>query len=215
MTQPIAPKAPVSPRPEPVTASVGGFDLQTYAREHGYRLRNLHDGGPVPPTRRQPRATSAAHRGAADRHDAIIGRDGFVDFAGWPADRVGWCAFCRSTRQLTHRLRALDAAGAVVVQCGESEAAGHAPVDRLAEVLAILRPWRRPNNLVYARARGGLTAKRERGAAHPTRNTAESESSPVHFTFRQELHQDAAAAAARATARQTRPGRRAPNPEFL
>ena len=31
------------------TKTEQAFDLTGYAKKHRYRLRNLHDGGPVPP----------------------------------------------------------------------------------------------------------------------------------------------------------------------
>ena len=38
--------------PSPETADTRDFDLIAYAREHRYRVRNLHDGYPVSPARR-------------------------------------------------------------------------------------------------------------------------------------------------------------------
>ena len=59
------------------------FDLVAYARKHRYRLRNLHDGGPVPPA--LPKK-SDTHRlgyvGAVDRWDAIVGHNGYVAMDG-------------------------------------------------------------------------------------------------------------------------------------
>ena len=50
---------------------------------------------------------------------------------------------CRSTRALNARLAALEAAGVTITQLGDTEAAGFAPVERIEEVLAALRPYRR------------------------------------------------------------------------
>lgn len=125
-----------TPNPQP-------FDLIGYARAHGYRLRNVHDGAPVPPTRRPPDARSPTYRGAADRDNAIICRDGYVDYGGWVPDRIGFCVLCRSRRALGARLRLLERAGATLTQEGNCEAAGFAPLARIADVLAALRPYRR------------------------------------------------------------------------
>ena len=52
------------------------FDLVAYARKHRYRLRNLHDGGAVPPARyRKPKgerpAAQAGYVGQDERLDAL------------------------------------------------------------------------------------------------------------------------------------------------
>jgi len=128
------------------------FDLLAYAEKHRYRVRNLHDGAPVPPTRRQHEQHSTGYRGEADRQDAIIGRHGYVDFGGWGEDRIGFCVLCRSRRALGVRLRLLEQAGATVTQEGDTEAAGYAPLARIDDVLAALRPYRRRETPVGARA---------------------------------------------------------------
>lgn len=66
------------------------FDLLAYARQHRLRVRNVHDGAPVPPMRR-PRAGRRRARliGADDRLDAIIGRFGYVDYGGRGSDWIG------------------------------------------------------------------------------------------------------------------------------
>ena len=48
------------------------FDLLTYAAAHRCRVRNLHDGGPVPPVRRFAAGDrQVAYRGRDDREDVI------------------------------------------------------------------------------------------------------------------------------------------------
>jgi len=130
---------------------VTAFDLRQYAAEHGYRLRNLHDGAPVPPTRRPPEHPPVAFRGSEDRHDAIIARHGYVDFGGWGPDRIGFCVLCRSARALTACLRRLEPAGVMLTQLGDTEAAGHAPRERIGDVLTALRTYRRRETLAGAR----------------------------------------------------------------
>ena len=134
-----------TPEPEP-------FDLVSYARAHGYRTRNMHDGAPTPPTRRLSERDRTAYRSAEDRDDAIIGRDGYVDYGGFGPDRIGFCVLCRSRRALNVRLRLLAQAGATVTQEGDTEAAGYAPLAKIEEVLTALRPYRRRETPAGARA---------------------------------------------------------------
>jgi hypothetical protein len=131
------------------------FDLLTYADEHRYRVRNLHDGDPVPPTRRRCNGRRrAVYRGADDRDDAIICRDGYVPADDSSEDRVGFCVLCRSSRALQAPLRVLQRLGAVITQLGDSEAVGHAPVSQIGEVLKALRVYRRRETPVGARVHG-------------------------------------------------------------
>ncbi len=63
--------------------------LVEYARQHRYRLRNLHDGEPVPPAPKQKSDDNGVgHVGASDRWDAIVGYDGYVADEGEPG-RLG------------------------------------------------------------------------------------------------------------------------------
>ena len=104
------------------------FDLCEYARLHGYRVRNLADGAPCPPTcqQREP-GERTAYTGKEDRDPAIIGAHGFIA-TGAPPGMVGFCVFRRSRRGLLSTLRALGRLGVVVTQEGGVEAAGHLPV---------------------------------------------------------------------------------------
>jgi hypothetical protein len=119
------------------------FDLIQFAQEHGYRVRNLVDGAPCPPTRRQREpGERTAYTGREDRDLAIIGAYGFIAL-GAPAGMVGFCIFRRNRRGLLSTLRALVALGAVVTQEGDIEAGGHLPVTRIVEALAIMKVYRR------------------------------------------------------------------------
>lgn len=112
------------------------LDVVAYANEHGYRLRNVHDGGPVPPAWRPVRSRGRpAHFGADDRCDAIPGRHGYVTAEG--PDRIGWCLLTSSRRALTARLPRIEAANGRVTQTGETEAAGWASIEleRLGDLL--------------------------------------------------------------------------------
>ncbi|UCE61970.1 MAG: hypothetical protein JSU63_09620, partial [Phycisphaerales bacterium] len=49
-------------------------DLIAYAKKHRYRIRNLHDGGPVPPAMPQKSSKDKlGYVGESDRWDAIVG----------------------------------------------------------------------------------------------------------------------------------------------
>ena len=135
------------------------FDLLAYAAEHRYRVRNLHDGAPAPPTRRLRGHRSVAYRSTDDRYDAIICRDGYVDYGRFGLDRIGFCVLCRSRRALHARLQLLEQAGATVTQEGDAEAAGYAPVTRIAEILVALRVYRRRETPAGARV---LACKRRK-----------------------------------------------------
>jgi hypothetical protein len=81
------------------------FDLLAYADEHRCRVRNLHDGDPVPPTRRPRKRRRMVYRAADDRDEVIICRDGYVAPDDGAADRAAFCVLCRSPRALRARLR--------------------------------------------------------------------------------------------------------------
>ncbi len=131
------------------------LDLLTYADEHRCRVRNLHDGDSVPPTRRPLNGRRRmVYRAADDRHNVIICRDGYVAADDGPGDNVAFCVLCRSSRALQARLRLLDRLGATITQLGDAEAAGHAPASQIGEVLEVLHAYRRRETPVGARVPG-------------------------------------------------------------
>ncbi len=74
-------------RPVPTKVLPGDFDPLSFAREHRYRLRNLHDGRPIPPARRMKAkdegpATQSGYVGREDRHDAIVGYELYLSNEG-------------------------------------------------------------------------------------------------------------------------------------
>ena len=119
------------------------FDLLAYAAAHRYRVRNLHDGRPVPPVRipgRGRRGASAGYTADDDREDAIVCRYGYVTYDG--GGQLGWCLLSETVRAKSFRLRRLVDLGATMVQEGDTEAAGSVSVEHIAEVLGVLEPYR-------------------------------------------------------------------------
>lgn len=118
------------------------FDLLGYARAHGLRVRNLHDGLPIPPARpKRVPGQRPAFGGEQGRDLAIVCRHGYVHAEG---RQIGWVLLCGTARTCNFRLDQLrQVPGLVVQQEGDSEAAGVAPVAAVADVLAILEPYRR------------------------------------------------------------------------
>jgi hypothetical protein len=118
------------------------FDLLRYAKRHRYRVRNLHDGYPVPPMKppNWRHDHSRGYWGKEERMDAIIGRYGYVCDEG--NGRIGWFLAFQTRRPMTVRLKKLVAVGASLIQEGDTEAGGDAPVeliDRLVEVIGVYR----------------------------------------------------------------------------
>ncbi len=119
------------------------LDLIAYARQHQYRVRNLHDGRPLHPLRVPvtARGRSLGHIRNEDRMDAIICRRGYVCSDG--DGQIGWYVFARCAKGVKRWLPKLVAAGATDGQLGDCEAAGFAPAERIDEILGVLQPYRR------------------------------------------------------------------------
>ncbi len=120
------------------------LDLVAYARKHRYRLRNLQDGGPVPPA--LPTAEGKdkpGYRGAEDRWDAIVGRNGYTAIDG---DRLS--VFHKSTKGVNRGLAKLEALEARIEQVGDTEIGATVDPNRIEEVLTLIRiskvPLRNP-----------------------------------------------------------------------
>jgi len=113
--------------------------MKAFAQTHGYRLRNLHDGHPVPPLRKTTPRMSHGYK--SDRHDAILCEFGYVD--SQDNETIGWCLLTDSERKLNHRLRKLELLDGVTVnQLGDTEASGVAPKSSIHCVLGVLKPLR-------------------------------------------------------------------------
>ena len=125
------------------------FDLISYAHKQRHRLRNLHDGGPVPPARyRKPKGELPAVRtgfvGQDDRLDAIVGYDGYIADEGEPR-RLGLCLFYRSARGVKRAHARIQAMGGTVSQVGDAEIAGTVPASRIEDALKLIRVSKVPN----------------------------------------------------------------------
>ena len=112
------------------------FDLRAYARRHRYRLRNLHDGAPVPPARSSGKPSRPVYTGEHDRWDAIVGKCGYVAMDG---DRLSVFAQFGSVRAKTAGMRKLVDAGMTITQEGDTEVGGLAAVACIEPVLAVIR----------------------------------------------------------------------------
>jgi hypothetical protein len=123
------------------------FDLLSCAKAHGHRVRNLHDAYPVPPMLPTGPRRSRGYCGKDDREDAIICKHGYVvddhELSWTPAHRLGWCLLTKSSKAKTYKLRRLAVAGATVIQEGDTEAVGSAPLERLDDILRTLQPYRK------------------------------------------------------------------------
>jgi hypothetical protein len=115
------------------------FDLVAYARKYRYRLRNLHDGGPVPPAIwKAPPGHRSAYAGPEDRCDAIVGFDGYIADEGEPG-QLGICLFYGSAKGVNKARAKLKAMGGKVTQEGDTEIAGTIPIEAIKEALALIK----------------------------------------------------------------------------
>ena len=121
----------VQPREAPTS-----FDLTDYARKHRYPLRNLRDGGPVPPARRKTKPTKMGYVSAEDRADAIVGHRGYLAAEG---GGLGICLFFKSGRGVASAKAEITALDGRVTQEGDCELAGWLPVASLDAALNLIR----------------------------------------------------------------------------
>ena len=117
------------------------FDLREYARRHRYRVRNLHDGHPVPPGRAPKHGQRGQQAFIGERMDAIIGRFGYVTVED---DCLGW--YVGEISKPTARIKIVRGAGGIVTQLGDREAAGHAPLAALEKLLSAIGAYRVTSN---------------------------------------------------------------------
>ncbi len=125
-----------------------GFDLIEYAREHRYRLRNLHDGGPCPPAiwKPPPDYKPAVHGyvGQEERCDAIVGHSGYISDDGEPG-MLGIFLFYKSAQGVNKAQARIKAMGGTVDQVGDTEIGGSVPVEAIEDALKLIRVSRVAN----------------------------------------------------------------------
>ena len=133
----------------PTTPAVTGrLDLLAYARKHRYRVRNLHDGGPVPPAIwKPPKGFRPTYVGEYDRMDAVVGRDGYIVDEGEPG-RLGIALFYKSGKGVNRARARLAGIGGTVTQEGDTEVAGTIPVESIDAGRELIRVSRlRPGDV--------------------------------------------------------------------
>jgi hypothetical protein len=129
------------------------FDLIEYARRNRFRIRNLHDGSPVPPARRSGKSTKTGCIGPVDRWDVIVGQRGYL------ATENGGLSvfqFFNSARGVSGAKSAIEALDGQVTQEGDSELAASLPMGALDEALKLIRVSKlHPGNPVLPRPGSG------------------------------------------------------------
>ncbi len=125
------------------TALIDAFDLITHARKHRYRIRNLHDGGSVPPARRMKAkgevpVAQSGYVGREDRHDTIVGYDGYLSDEGDGGQLSVYLCY-KSARGVVRAEQRLKAMGGTVEQIGDAEISGTVPVGQIDEALKLIR----------------------------------------------------------------------------
>lgn len=119
-----------------------GFDLITFARKNRYRIRNLHDGGMVPPARHtKPKGdlptAQVGFIGRDDRCDVIVGYDGYILDEG--NGRLGVYLCYKSSRGVKRAQDRIGALAGSVTQVGDTEIVGNVPVSRIKDAVKLIR----------------------------------------------------------------------------
>jgi hypothetical protein len=76
------------------------------------------------------------HWAEEDRMDAIIGQNGYIAMDG---DRLSVCLFYKSGKGVKRAVGRLQTMGAEVDQIGDTEVGATVPVERIEDVLALIR----------------------------------------------------------------------------
>lgn len=123
----------------------GTFDLVAYAHKHRYRIRNLHDGGPVPPARQQKKSGRGAggYTSGSDRCDAIVGRDGYITSDN--LDGLSITLFYRSSKGVNAALPRIEAMDGHVDQVGDCELSATIPREQIESALKLIKVSKVPN----------------------------------------------------------------------
>lgn len=147
------------------------LDLAAYAKEHRYRLRNVHDGHPVPPAR-APRGSDGptGYIGVTERMDAIVGSKGYITMDG---DKLSMCLFDKNALGINRALPRLEAIDARIYQVGDTELGATVSVEHIGEVLSLIRV-----STVPLRNPGGNPAWRKSPIPEPALSPESPESAP-------------------------------------
>ncbi len=109
--------------------------LLELAKSRRYRIRNLHDGFPVPPARRVGR--KGGSRGSEDRFDAVVGLRSYVF---QDRNRLEFSIF-RTKKAAGYAIREARKFGGIIAQDGDTEFGGwmeDSPISR-EEVFNLVR----------------------------------------------------------------------------
>lgn len=116
--------------------------LREYAKINRYRVRNLHDGGPVPPAqwKRPKDHVPAVHGSNAEAWWGIVGSRGYVaaDVGG-----LSWMIWGGNRLAIDPRLARLAEAGILPDQTGDREVGGRCRDDQAETVISEISPYRR------------------------------------------------------------------------
>lgn len=113
------------------------LDLVAYAKKHRYRLRNLHDGDPVPPAK-PPRGSGGptGYIGATERMDAIVGSKGYVTMDG---SELSVCLFHKNALGINRAIPMLQALDARIDQLGDTELGATVSAEHIDGALQLIR----------------------------------------------------------------------------
>ena len=121
------------------TVNLTSLNLIDYAKQHRYRLRNLHDGHPCPPARAPrvgERGREVAFRADDDREMAIVGSRGYVTAED---HGLGFMLAFKSKQGKTLAMQRLAGTAVEIRQERDEELAGWAPVGCLDVLLTEIR----------------------------------------------------------------------------
>ena len=118
------------------TESAAEFDLIGYSRQNRFRIRNLHDGSPVPPARRRTKSTRTGCVAVVDRWDVIVGQRGYLTAE---EGSLGICLFFKSGRGVSGAKSAIAALAGQVTQEGDCELTASLPIGALDGALKLIR----------------------------------------------------------------------------
>ena len=112
------------------------LDLIDYGRRNRFRIRNLHDGSPVPPARRRAKSTRTGCVAVVDRWDVIVGQRGYLTAE---EGSLGICLFFKSGRGVSGAKSAIAALAGQVTQEGDCELTASLPIGALDGALKLIR----------------------------------------------------------------------------